>query len=50
MEGKIKKTWTCEWIKIEPVEGELCKANTVEEFVDHNHMIKCFEFKANVLL
>ena len=31
MKGKqVKKTMTCEWIKVEPVQGEKCLAETPE--------------------
>lgn len=50
MKGKIKKTMTCEWIKSEPVEGQVCQANTEEAFLDIDNLISVFEFKANLLL
>jgi hypothetical protein len=33
MKGSIKKTFTCEWIKIEPVEGDKSLAETDEQFL-----------------
>lgn len=42
MKGKIKKTITCEWIKIEPVEGEKCLAETDEEFLKEHTLIDIF--------
>lgn len=50
MKGKIKKTNTSEWIKIEPVEGERCLAETSEEFLNTNNLIDVFVFRANLLL
>lgn len=50
MKGKGKKTFTCEWIKSEPVEGQTCLAETEEELVNHKCLIELFEFRANLLL
>ena len=50
MKGKIKKTVTCEWVRIEPVEGENCLAETEEEFGKMDNLIGCFQFKTNLLL
>jgi hypothetical protein len=50
MKGKIKKTFTCEWIRIEPVEGEKCLAETEEEFLKPENLIQVFAHRANLLL
>ena len=50
MKGDTKKTMTCEWIKVDPVEGEVCPATNEEEFLDNESLVKCFIFKANLLL
>lgn len=50
MKNKIKKTVTCEWIKVEPVEGEKCLAETEEELVVFKCLEDIFEFRANLLL
>lgn len=50
MKGKIKKTVTCEWIKIEPVEGHRCNADTEETFLHPINLIEIFEYRANLLL
>jgi acyl-CoA oxidase len=50
VKGKIKKTITCEWIKIEPVEGEKCLAETEDEFLNPKNLIEAYEFRANLLL
>ncbi len=51
MKGKLtKKTNTCEWIKVEPVEGQKCLAETEEEFVINRCFEDAFEFRANLLL
>jgi hypothetical protein len=34
MKGKVvKQTATCEWVKVEPVQGETCIADTIEDFL-----------------
>lgn len=50
MKGKSKKTNTCEWISVEPVEGQKCLAETEEEFVHFKNLEDLFEFRANLLL
>ena len=50
MKGKIKKTVTCEWIKIEPVEGERCNADSDDVFLHSSNLIGIFEYRANLLL
>lgn len=50
MKGKIKKTSTCEWIKIEPVEGEKCLAETEDELIVPKCLEEIFEFRTNLLL
>jgi hypothetical protein len=50
VKGKIKKTQTCEWVKIEPVEGEKCLATTEEEFLNHKNLVEIFVFRTNILL
>jgi len=51
MKGKIKKTSTCEWIKVEPVEGSArCLADTEEALVTPQCIEEAFEFRANLLL
>ncbi|CDW72715.1 peroxisomal acyl-coenzyme a oxidase 3 [Stylonychia lemnae] len=50
MKGKIKKTFTCEWIKTEPVEGQQCLATNDDEFMVYQNLIDLLEFRANLLL
>jgi len=50
MKGKNKKTISCEWVKITPVEGEKCEATTEEELVSFQSLVAAFEFKTNLLL
>lgn len=51
MKGKLEKpTITCEWIKIDPVQGEKCLAQTPEEFLTFESLQHIFEFRANLLL
>ncbi len=50
MKGKAKKTSTCEWISVEPVEGAKCLATNEDELVVATCLEDCFEFRANLLL
>lgn len=51
MKGKqVKKTMTCEWIKVEPVQGEKCLAETPEQLLTFESIKAIFEFRANLLL
>jgi hypothetical protein len=51
MKGKqVKPTATCEWIKIEPVLGEKCLAETIEELLSFKNVISILEFRCNLLL
>lgn len=50
VKGKIKKTKTCEWVKIEPVEGEKCLTKTEDEFLNPKNLEEVFIFKTNILL
>lgn len=50
MKNKIKKTVTCEWIKVEPVEGEKCRAETENEFMTPENLIEILIFRTNLLL
>jgi len=51
MKGKLeKKTITCEWISVEPVAGQKCAAETVEEMFSFAGLLQIFEFRANMLL
>jgi len=50
MKGKIKKTFTCEWIKVEPVEGDKSLAETEEDIISPKFLEDAFEFRANLLL
>lgn len=51
MKGKLeKKTLTCEWITIEPVNGEKCLAETAEQLLSFTSIMQIFEFRANLLL
>jgi hypothetical protein len=50
MKGRSKKTVTCEWIKIEPVEGERCNADSDDTFLHPTNLVDIFEYRANLLL
>ena len=51
MKGKqTKATTTCEWIKTDPVLGQKCPAQSLEELVSFDNLIAIFEFRANFLL
>lgn len=50
MKSKIKKTFTCEWIKSDPVEGQNNLSTTEEEFMNYKNLVELFEFRANLLL
>lgn len=50
VKGKINKTSTCDWIKMDPVEGEKCTFESEEDFLTPQNLIAMFEFRANLLL
>lgn len=51
MKGKqTKATSTCEWVKIDPVLGQKCQAQSFEELVSFDNMMATYEFRANYLL
>jgi hypothetical protein len=51
MKGKLeKKTITCEWIAVEPVAGQKCLVETIDEIFSFPSLIQIFEFRANLLL
>ena len=51
MKGKLAKpTTTCEWIKVDPVLGEKCLAETPEELLSMKSINEIFEFRSNLLL
>lgn len=51
MKGKqAKASATCEWIKIDPVLGEKCQAQSFEELVSFDSLRAILEFRANLLL
>jgi len=51
MKGKLEKTTiTCEWISVEPVLGQKCGAETVNELLSFSSLLQIFEFRANHLL
>lgn len=51
MKGKqMKATTTCEWVKTDPVLGQKCPAQTLEELVSFDTLVATFEFRANFLL
>ncbi len=51
MKGKQgKASATCEWIKVEPVIGDKCQAQTFEELVSFDSLRAILEFRANLLL
>ena len=48
MKGKdIKKTLTCEWIKVEPVQGTQCLAETEDQLCNVKRIEEILEFRAN---
>lgn len=51
MKGKLeKKTITCEWISVEPVAGQKCLGETIDELFTFQSLLQIFEFRANLLL
>jgi len=50
MKGKEITATTCQWIKVEPVDGEQVKATTPEEFLTPQNLLSIFEHRANLLL
>ena len=50
MKQKGKPTITCEWITLDDVLEEKCKAETIEDFLQPEHLKKIFEYRCNKLL
>jgi acyl-CoA oxidase len=51
MKGKqTKATTTCEWVKTDPVLGQKCTAQTLDELLSFDSLMATFEFRANFLL
>ena len=50
MKGNVKKTFTCEWISIEPVEGQKTSVVNEEDMIAYKTLEEAFEFRANLLL
>ena len=50
MKNKIKKTQTCEWIVLEPVEGQKNPFESEEEFLSNQNLLDILKYRANLLL
>jgi acyl-CoA oxidase len=50
MKQKGKPTITCEWITLDDVTEEKCKAETIEDFLQPENLKKIFEYRCNKLL
>lgn len=50
MQGKAKQSITVEWIKTDDVTDEVCKAETIEDFVKPENLKAVYEYRCNKLL
>ena len=41
---------TMEWLKLDDVSDEKCEAQTVEELVSNDNLLKFFEYRCNLRL
>lgn len=50
MKQKGKPTITCEWISVDDVTEDKCKAESLEEFFKPENILALFEYRCNKLL
>lgn len=50
MKDKLKQTTTVEWIQLDDVSEDKCKATSVEELMDVDSLKAFFEYRANLKL